>query len=143
MGTRSNITITYSAVDGARGRRVYKGLKWARLYAHKMVGAHPEEGLGYAVSSDGIGRIEWSGCSFADLFPPQDPAEVAVKRAGIRKHMLAALAKGPRTFWGMSPSGYDRVDLHMAWSSLVDDRLIESVPKRCFDGSEPVWRLKS
>lgn len=65
------ITVQYTACDGSRLRRRFKTLKGARYFAQLYVGAHPEIGPLYAVSGDGVGRIEVEGCSLADLFPKE------------------------------------------------------------------------
>ena len=63
------ITIIYTSIDRLRKRRTFKTLAGARRFAHKWVGAHPDPGSFYAVSSDGIGKVEWTGTTFDDLFP--------------------------------------------------------------------------
>jgi len=57
------ITVKYSSVDGGRLSRSFKSLKGARAFAQKMVGKHPEMGSSYAVSGDGIGKIEAYGAA--------------------------------------------------------------------------------
>ena len=57
------ITLRYSAIDDGpwsrRRARKYQTIAGARRFAHKWVGKTPEisEQFGYAVSSDGIGKI--------------------------------------------------------------------------------------
>lgn len=63
------ITVYYSSIDRCRITREFTTLEAAREFAHKYVGAHPERGQNYAVSKDGVGRVEVTGCSFYDLFP--------------------------------------------------------------------------
>lgn len=73
----TEIKVTYSAVDGARTVRKFKTLAGAQAFAHKAVGEHPDLGSGYAVSFDGIGKIEVEGCALSALFPePKAPAEL-------------------------------------------------------------------
>lgn len=67
------ITVYYSAVDGFRKTRKFKTLKGARKFAHDYIGPHPEIGRGYAVSGDGVGKIEVDGAALDDLFPATDP----------------------------------------------------------------------
>jgi hypothetical protein len=55
------IKVKYSSVDGGRMSRSFKSLKGARAFAQKMVGKNPEMGSSYAVSGDGIGKIEAYG----------------------------------------------------------------------------------
>jgi hypothetical protein len=71
------IRVRYSSCDGCSEVRKYKALAAARTFAHKMVGAHPDLGRTYAVSFDGIGKVEVEGATLADLFPePQAPAPI-------------------------------------------------------------------
>lgn len=66
------IILKYSAIDGAGKRASFKGIASARRWAHKWVGATPELGTTYAISGDGIGKIEvLEGVSLADLFGPE------------------------------------------------------------------------
>lgn len=55
------IKVRYSSVDGYRVSRSFKTLKGARAFAQKWVGKNPEIGSSYAVSGDGIGKIEAYG----------------------------------------------------------------------------------
>lgn len=66
---KMQISLTYSAVDGARVRRTFKTLKGAKAFAQNWVGAHPEIGSHYAVSGDGIGKITANGVALSELFP--------------------------------------------------------------------------
>lgn len=63
------ITVTYTSIDRLRKKRSFKTLAGARRFAHSYIGAHPDIGLGYAVSFDGLGKVEWSGTTAAELFP--------------------------------------------------------------------------
>ena len=68
------IKVKYSSIDGYRKYATFKTLKGAQKFAHKWVGEHPDIGMGfgkgYAVSYDGIGKIEVSGdATLKDLFP--------------------------------------------------------------------------
>jgi hypothetical protein len=62
------ITVRYTSVDGARIVRTYKTLAGARRFAVDYVGEYPGFGFGYAISDDGIGKIEVSGCTLRQLF---------------------------------------------------------------------------
>jgi len=63
------IKIRYSAVDGFSKRKSFKSLKGARKYAIEMLGKYPSFGSYYAVSDDGVGKIEViSGVKLRDLF---------------------------------------------------------------------------
>ena len=67
-----NIKVLYTSVDRVRIKRAFKTLKMAQRFAHHYVGAHPDMGSYYAVSNDGIGKIEvWGDCTLQQLFPPQ------------------------------------------------------------------------
>lgn len=63
------ITVRYTSVDGGRKTRSYKTLEGAQKFAQLYVGECPELGDWYAVSADGIGKVEVEGCQLADLFP--------------------------------------------------------------------------
>lgn len=83
-----NIKIRYSAVDGYGELRAFKSLAGAKRYAVRRVGEHPEIGSYYAVSGDGVGKIEVYGgdASLADLFPPE-PDPYAAEQAAYEAHM--------------------------------------------------------
>ncbi len=70
----ATITVYYSAVDGYRQTKVFKTVAGASKYATRRLGATPEMGSHYAVSGDGIGKIEATGCPLIDLFPALKPA---------------------------------------------------------------------
>lgn len=63
------IRVKYSSVDGYSVRRSFKTLVGAQKFAQKYVGEHPDMGSYYAVSFDGIGKIEVDGVKLSDLFP--------------------------------------------------------------------------
>jgi hypothetical protein len=88
------IKLRYSSIDGVRKTRTFQAIPAAHAYAAERVGAHPEMGSTYAISGDGIGKIEVEGCTLAELFkdpnaPPTDDelfeeamqAEQAAERA--------------------------------------------------------------
>ena len=63
------IKIRYSAVDGFNKLKSFKTLKGARKYAIEMLGKYPSFGSYYAVSDDGVGKIEViEGVKLRDLF---------------------------------------------------------------------------
>jgi hypothetical protein len=64
------IKVRYSSIDGCGTTRTFKSLEGATNYAQKWVGKHPEIGSSYAVSGDGVGKVQVQGCSLTDLFPP-------------------------------------------------------------------------
>ncbi len=62
------ISVVYKSVDGARISRKFATVAGARRFAVRYVGEHPDIGSTYAVSSDGIGKVEVSGIALRDLF---------------------------------------------------------------------------
>lgn len=68
------ITVTYSSIDGCRMKRKFKTISGAQAFAHKYVGRYPEQGSTYAVSGDGVGKVTWTGCTSAELFPAEPEA---------------------------------------------------------------------
>lgn len=78
MTTAAVIVVTYTSIDHFRKQRRFKTLAGAQRFAHRYVGPHPDQGSTYAVSDDGIGKIEVRGATLADLFPDDpepDPRE--------------------------------------------------------------------
>lgn len=65
------IKIYYSSVDGCRSVKNFKSLAGAKKYSHRMIGKHPEIGSNYAVSGDGIGKVQVAGASLAEMFPQE------------------------------------------------------------------------
>jgi hypothetical protein len=63
------ITVWYSSIDGCREVRKFKTFAGACRYASRMVGEYPTVGRGYAVSDDGIGKVEVRGCTLREMFP--------------------------------------------------------------------------
>ena len=66
------IVLVYKSIDRCYKRRAFKTLGGAQKFAHGMVGPHPDVSVtfGYAVSDDGIGKIEIrEGTTFGELFP--------------------------------------------------------------------------
>lgn len=63
------ITVIYSSVDGYREKRTFNALHLARSYAQERIGEHPEMGSFYAISGDGIGKIQVNGALLKELFP--------------------------------------------------------------------------
>jgi hypothetical protein len=62
------IKVRYSSIDHFRQTRTFKTLEGARKYAADRVGDNPDMGSCYAVSFDGIGKIEVDGCTLQELF---------------------------------------------------------------------------
>ncbi len=64
-----DITVRYSSIDGCSKSRKFKSLKGAQAFAQRYVGKTPEMGGSYAVSGDGVGKIEVTGVALSALFP--------------------------------------------------------------------------
>ncbi len=77
MTDTPTIRLRYSSVDGHAEEKTFSSVADAQRFAHHWIGPHPEIGRGYAVSGDGIGKIEARGISLAALFPPPGGAEPA------------------------------------------------------------------
>lgn len=72
----ASIQIKYSSIDGARRTRKFQTLDAARSFAIRCVGEDHDIGRAYAVSADGVGKIEVSGVSLQDLLaPPPTPQQ--------------------------------------------------------------------
>jgi hypothetical protein len=52
------VKLRYSSIDGYSESRSFKTMRGASRYATKWLGPNPEVGHGYAVSPDGIGKVE-------------------------------------------------------------------------------------
>ncbi len=77
MTSTPTIRLRYSSVDGHAEEKTFSSVADAQRFAHDWIGPHPEIGRGYAVSGDGIGKIEAKGITLAVLFPPPGSAEPA------------------------------------------------------------------
>jgi len=77
MTNTSTIRLRYSSVDGHAEEKTFSSVAEAQRFAHNWIGSHPEIGRGYAVSGDGIGKIEAKGITLAVLFPAPGSAEPA------------------------------------------------------------------
>ncbi len=66
----NKIVVQYTSCDGYSETRQFHArcIEAAQEWAKNWIGA-PEMGSTYAISGDGIGKIEVSGCSLAELFP--------------------------------------------------------------------------
>jgi len=62
------IKVRYSSIDRYRETRVFKTLAGANKFAVKWVGKNPDMGCGYAISDDGVGKIEVWGTTLKELF---------------------------------------------------------------------------
>jgi hypothetical protein len=63
------IKLRYSSVDGFTETKTFDTVEAASAYARHWIGNHPEIGSHYAVSDDGIGKIEVTGATLRQLFP--------------------------------------------------------------------------
>jgi hypothetical protein len=77
MTDTSAIRLRYSSFDGHAEEKTFSSVAEAQRFAHHWVGPHPEIGRGYAVSGDGIGKIEARGITLAALFPAPGSEEPA------------------------------------------------------------------
>ena len=68
----TRIRLSYRAIDGYRLTRTYKTLAGARRFAWRWAGRHPEVGSTYAVTFDGVGRVDWSGTLDGKPVTPED-----------------------------------------------------------------------
>lgn len=100
------IKVKYSSVDGCRKSRSFKTLARARKYAQEWVGKNPDMGSHYAVSGDGIGKIECVGVPLAHLFGelPREPDE------------------------GCEPPGFDSPSLADQWKSGGAAEMDDDIP---------------
>ena len=68
------IKVRYTSIDGFRSLRSFKTLKGAQNWAQERVGETPDLGSCYAVSFDGIGKVEVvEGTTLEALFPKLAP----------------------------------------------------------------------
>lgn len=67
---KRSIKIKLRGIDGWSFSRVYKTLAGAQKKAHNHVGKHPDIGIGYAVSFDGVVTCRVEGATLDELFPP-------------------------------------------------------------------------
>jgi hypothetical protein len=65
------IKLTYSTVDGYLKYKTFNDLAKAKEWAKHWMGT-PEIGSTYAVTGDGIGKMECSGCTLYELFDQED-----------------------------------------------------------------------
>jgi hypothetical protein len=65
------IVIVYRSIDRCYMRREFRTLVGAQKFAHQKVGPHPDrsETFRYAVSDDGVGKVEVSGATLSEIFP--------------------------------------------------------------------------
>jgi hypothetical protein len=66
---KAKITVHYTTVDNYYESRSFETIEGARAWAMHWVGQCPELGMVYAISSDGVGKIQCYGCTVRDLFP--------------------------------------------------------------------------
>lgn len=67
--TIDRITLYYKTIDRFSERRTFKTLKGARAYARKRMGTsyYISETFHYAVSFDGVGKLEARGATLDEL----------------------------------------------------------------------------
>lgn len=64
------IKLYFSTVEGSRWVKQYKTLAGARKAALKQLGP-PEIGSTYAISGDGVCKVQVAGATLKELFPDQ------------------------------------------------------------------------
>lgn len=64
-----DISVVMTSLDHLRKRRSFKTLTGAQKFAYHYVGEMPEIGSWYAVSGDGMCKIEVDGATLRELFP--------------------------------------------------------------------------
>ena len=98
-GTR-DITMRYRSLDHYSVTRHFTTLEGARKCAWKWVGETPSVSLGfsYAVSDDGIGKVEVSGATFAEVFPrlAEELTAATAFHDDLRFDPVLALFSGPQ-----------------------------------------------
>ena len=123
----SEIKVRYSSVDGYRESRKFKSAAGAGKYARKLVGDHPDIGSHYAVSSDGIGKVEIEGASFAELFPSREKAERLAKLEAVwhatHRDYKGRDANGVRAIMVLRDGGSVIVPLFDLTDAEIADRL--------------------
>jgi len=73
----TQITVRYSAIDGAKQTKKFSNVNAARAFAVDRVGAGAEVSRsGYAVSNDGIGKITVEGISIQELMSGEKASRV-------------------------------------------------------------------
>jgi hypothetical protein len=77
------IKIYFQSCDGCRRVKNFKSLRGARKAAQDYVGAHPEMGRDYAISGDGIGKVQVVGATLADIFPDAQPRYTEPAKYGL------------------------------------------------------------
>ena len=107
-GTRK-ITLRYESVDGFREAKKFTTLKGARAYAKRRIGNPFDIGSYYAVSADGIGRLEAEGASLAELLDGDADGMVKVDVAAKIEHTVV----------DRTPAGYGPDDA-VAFAESVD-----------------------
>jgi hypothetical protein len=70
------IKIYRTSIDGCRNVRQFKTVKGARQYALQCVGPQDPIGWNYAVSDDGVVKIQWAGVDRTELFRTEKPKQV-------------------------------------------------------------------
>lgn len=103
------IKVRYSSIDHFRQTRRYTTLAGARLYAHRWIGAHPEMGTHYAISGDGVGKIEVTGCTLAELFPSDAAPAGNGDELTDEEMEIALYGRGPAVFLIYGPHAGERV----------------------------------
>lgn len=83
---RDTIIVRYSSIDHFSETRRFATLAGAQAYAHRRIGPHPDQGSGYAVSDDGVGKITVRGATLGTLFPSNERADAGAPRQFRRSY---------------------------------------------------------
>lgn len=92
----TRIDVYYSTVDGYFKEKNFQSLADAQAFAQKYVGTHPEIGSSYAISADGVGKIEVDGAALEDLFPE-------VRRTYTNPQAETLVERWPENAGGLGP----------------------------------------
>jgi len=75
MGTckPAKIHLIFSTYDGIRAHHRFDALAEARAFSHNWIGRHPEIGSTYAISEDGVAKVEVVfGTTLEELFAAEE-----------------------------------------------------------------------
>lgn len=107
------IKLYFSTIDGCRNVKTFKTLAGARKAAACRVGNTPEIGSSYAISSDGVVKVQAAGATLAELFPDcfqSPPSDKFWTVAGVSFNTYAAAAKDAEKLKAL---GYSDNDCHI------------------------------
>jgi len=132
--TPGEITVYYSSVDGVRKRRTFKTLAGANKYARDMIGDFPTVATNYAVSDDGIGKIQVRGTTLEELFDERFVAGIRAEKEGVKaawKKLVDDINAGMDAIFNMPRGGSSQAPLadetsygekYASWLYKTDDK---------------------